>query len=152
MEISRWSEAKFRNIYLLAWCEFVEQQIGNSAGDDDSLADHCGELWRRRLVLLLIKEGRRTMSDLKVTKVMGSSFGVNPGNVIKVVMEDLCWRFVCSSASAWNCQCSTSLGIFSRYRTYIFPREEGSLSCLRLTQGVTPMSTTSLYRCYINWG
>jgi hypothetical protein len=42
------------------------------------------------LVLLLIKEGRRTMSDLKVTKVMGNNFGVNPGNVIKVVMEDLC--------------------------------------------------------------
>jgi hypothetical protein len=30
-------------------------------------------------------------------------------------------------------------------------REEGSLSCLRLTQGVTPMSTTRLYRGYVNW-
>jgi hypothetical protein len=35
---------------------------------------------------------------------------------------------------------------------YIFPREEGSLSCLRQTQGVTPMSTTRLYRGYVNWG
>jgi hypothetical protein len=33
-----------------------------------------------------------------------------------------------------------------------FSREEGSLSCLRLTQEVTPMSTTRLYRGYINWG
>jgi hypothetical protein len=37
--------------------------------------------------------------------------------------------------------------------TFIFfPREEGSLSYLRLTHGVTPMSTTRLYRGYINWG
>ncbi len=33
-----------------------------------------------------------------------------------------------------------------------FPREEGSLSCLKLTQGVIPMSTTRLYRGYVNWG
>jgi hypothetical protein len=33
-----------------------------------------------------------------------------------------------------------------------FPREEGSLSCLKLTQGVTPMSTTRPYRGYVNWG
>jgi hypothetical protein len=33
-----------------------------------------------------------------------------------------------------------------------FLREEGSLSCLRLTLGVTPMSTTRLYRGYVNWG
>jgi hypothetical protein len=33
-----------------------------------------------------------------------------------------------------------------------FPWEEGSLSCLRLTQGVTPMSTTRLYRGFVNWG
>jgi hypothetical protein len=33
-----------------------------------------------------------------------------------------------------------------------FPREEESLSCLRLTQGVIPMSTSRLYRSYINWG
>jgi hypothetical protein len=32
----------------------------------------------------------------------------------------------------------------------IFPREEGSLSCLRLTQRLTPMSTTRLYRGYVN--
>jgi hypothetical protein len=44
-----------------------------------------------------------------------------------------CWCFLCSSASAQNCQCSTSLGVFSSYHIYIFPREEGSLSCLRLT-------------------
>jgi hypothetical protein len=31
-----------------------------------------------------------------------------------------------------------------------FPREEGSLSCLRLTLGVIPMSTTMLYRGYVN--
>jgi hypothetical protein len=41
---------------------------------------------------------------------------------------------------------------YSRYRIYIFPREEGSLSCLRLTQRATPMSTTRLYRGYVNWG
>jgi hypothetical protein len=63
-----------------------------------------------------------------------------------------CWRFVCSSAGAQNCQCSTSSGVFSRYRIYIFSREEGYLSCLRLTQGVTPMSTTRLYKGYVNWG
>jgi hypothetical protein len=33
-----------------------------------------------------------------------------------------CWRFVCSSASAQNCQCSSSPGVFSRYRIYIFPK------------------------------
>jgi hypothetical protein len=33
-----------------------------------------------------------------------------------------------------------------------FPREEGSLSCLRLTQGIIPMSTTRLHRGYVNWG
>jgi hypothetical protein len=33
-----------------------------------------------------------------------------------------------------------------------FSREEGSLSCLRLTQRVTPMSTTRLYTYYVNWG
>jgi hypothetical protein len=33
-----------------------------------------------------------------------------------------------------------------------FPSEEGSLSCLRLTQGVNPMNTTRLYRGYINRG
>jgi hypothetical protein len=37
------------------------------------------------------------------------------------------------------------------YHIYIFSREEGSLLCLRLTQGVTPMSTTRLYRGYVNW-
>jgi hypothetical protein len=41
-----------------------------------------------------------------------------------------------------------SLGIIFIF----FPREEGSLSCLRLTQGVTPMSTTRLYSGYVNWG
>jgi hypothetical protein len=49
-------------------------------------------------------------------------------------------------------QCSTSPGVFSRYHIYIFLREEGSLSCLRLTLRATPMSTTRLYRCYVNWG
>jgi hypothetical protein len=39
-----------------------------------------------------------------------------------------------------------SLGIIFIF----FPREEGSLSCLRLTQRATPMSTTRLYRGYIN--
>jgi hypothetical protein len=63
-----------------------------------------------------------------------------------------CWRFVCNSTSAWNCQCSTSPGVFFRYRIYIFPRDEGSLSCLRLTQIVIQMSTTRLYRGYVNWG
>jgi hypothetical protein len=63
-----------------------------------------------------------------------------------------CWHFVCSSSSARNCQFSTSPGVFFRYRIYIFPREEGHVSCLRLTQGVTPTSTTRLYRCYVNWG
>jgi hypothetical protein len=43
-----------------------------------------------------------------------------------------------------------SSSVFSRYRIFIFPREEGSLSCLKLTQGVTPMSTTRLYRGYVN--
>jgi hypothetical protein len=33
-----------------------------------------------------------------------------------------------------------------------FPREEESLSCLRLTHRVIPTSTTRLYRGYINWG
>jgi hypothetical protein len=49
-------------------------------------------------------------------------------------------------------QCSTSPRVFSMYRIYIFPMEDESLSCLRLTQGVTPMSTTRLYRGYVNWG
>jgi hypothetical protein len=41
-----------------------------------------------------------------------------------------------------------SLGI-----VFIFsPLEEGSLSCLRLTQRVTPTSTTRLYIGYVNWG
>jgi hypothetical protein len=62
-----------------------------------------------------------------------------------------CWHFVCSSASTQNCQCSTSPGVFSRYRIYIFPREEGSLSCLRLAQGVISLSTTRLCRGYVNW-
>jgi hypothetical protein len=44
------------------------------------------------------------------------------------------WRFLCNSASTSNCQCSTLPGVFSKYRIYIFSREEGSLSCLRLTQ------------------
>jgi hypothetical protein len=63
-----------------------------------------------------------------------------------------CWHFICSSTSALNYQCSTSPRVFSRYHIYIFPREEGSLSCLRLTQGVIPMSTPRLYRGYVNWG
>jgi hypothetical protein len=61
-----------------------------------------------------------------------------------------CWHFLSSSASTRNCQCSTSPEVFSRYHIYIFPREEGSLSYLRLTQRITPMSTTSLYRGYVN--
>jgi hypothetical protein len=63
-----------------------------------------------------------------------------------------CLRFICNSVSTQNYQSSTSPRVFSRYRIYIIPREEGSLSCLRLTQGVTPMSTTMIYRGYINWG
>jgi hypothetical protein len=63
-----------------------------------------------------------------------------------------CRCFICSSASPQNCQYRTSPGVFSRYHIYIFSREEGSLSCLRLTQGVTPMNTTRLYRGYVNWG
>jgi hypothetical protein len=59
------------------------------------------------------------------------------------------WRFVCSSTSAQNCQCSTSPGVFSRYRIYIFRGEEVPLSCLRLTQGITQTSTTRLYRSYV---
>jgi hypothetical protein len=40
-----------------------------------------------------------------------------------------------------------SLGI-----VFIFSlKKEGSLSCLRLTQVVTPMSTTRLYRGYVFW-
>jgi hypothetical protein len=31
-----------------------------------------------------------------------------------------------------------------KYHIYIFPRDDGSVSCLRLTQGVTPMSTIRL--------
>jgi hypothetical protein len=31
-----------------------------------------------------------------------------------------------------------------------FPMEERSLSCLRVTQGATPMSITRLYRGYVN--
>jgi hypothetical protein len=42
--------------------------------------------------------------------------------------------------------------VSSSYCIYIFPWEEGFLSCIRLTLGVTPMSTTTLYRCYVNWG
>jgi hypothetical protein len=53
------------------------------------------------------------------------------------------------STSAWNCQCSTSPGVFFRYYIYIFPREEVPLSCLRLTQGITQASTTGLYRSYV---
>jgi hypothetical protein len=45
---------------------------------------------------------------------------------------DECWHFVCSSASARNCQCSTLAVVFSKYCIYIFPREKWSLSCLRL--------------------
>jgi hypothetical protein len=71
---------------------------------------------------------------------------------IKRAPRHICSRFVCSSASAHNCQGSTSPGVFSSYCIYIFPREEGFLSCLRLTQGVTPMSTTRLYKGYVNWG
>jgi hypothetical protein len=62
------------------------------------------------------------------------------------------WRFVCNSASAWNCQCITSPEVIFRYHIYIFLREEGSLSCLKLTEGVTPTSTTRLYRGFVNWG
>jgi hypothetical protein len=40
--------------------------------------------------------------------------------------------------------------VFFRYRIYIFPRDEGFLSCLRLTLGVTSASTTRLYRGYVN--
>jgi hypothetical protein len=65
---------------------------------------------------------------------------------------DECWCFLCSSESARNCQCNTSPGVFSRYRIYIYPREEGSLSCLRLIQRVTPKSTTRLYRGYVHSG
>jgi hypothetical protein len=69
-----------------------------------------------------------------------------------VVVAPPYWCFFCSSTSAHNCQCSTSPGVFSRYRIYIFPRKEGSLSCLRLTQRVNAMSTTRLYIGYVNWG
>jgi hypothetical protein len=61
----------------------------------------------------------------------------------------VCSCFVCSSTSARNYQCSTSPGVFFRYRIYIFPWEEGSLSCLKLTQGITQTSTTRLYRSYV---
>jgi hypothetical protein len=50
-------------------------------------------------------------------------------------VQGRCSHFLCISTSARNC-----------------PREEGSLSCLRLTQGVTPTSTTRLYRGYVKWG
>jgi hypothetical protein len=33
-----------------------------------------------------------------------------------------------------------------------FQSEEGSLSCVRLTQRVTPTSNIRLYRGYVNWG
>jgi hypothetical protein len=68
---------------------------------------------------------------------------------LDVYMDVLCWRILCSSASAQNCQCSISLGVFSRYHIYIFSREEVHLLCLILTQGITQASTTRLYRSYI---
>jgi hypothetical protein len=71
---------------------------------------------------------------------------------IDLSLRDYYRCFVCSSASARNCQCSTSPRVFYMYHIYIFPREKGSLSYLRLTQGVTLMSTTRIYRGYINWG
>jgi hypothetical protein len=60
--------------------------------------------------------------------------------------------FLMQLRSTWNCHCSTSPGVFSRFHIYIFPREEGSLSCLKLIQGVTPTITTRQYRGYVNWG
>jgi hypothetical protein len=35
---------------------------------------------------------------------------------------DNCWCLLCSSASARNCQCSTSPRVFSRYHIYIFSK------------------------------
>jgi hypothetical protein len=72
------------------------------------------------------------------------------GHLVHLVASGECWHFLCSSACARNCQCSTSLGAFYGYHIYIFPREEGSLLCLRLTQRATPTSTTRLYRSYVN--
>jgi hypothetical protein len=46
--------------------------------------------------------------------------------------EAWCWRFLCSSTSAHDCQCSTSLGVFSKYCICLIPKEEATLSCLRL--------------------
>jgi hypothetical protein len=84
----------------------------------------------------------------------GPSLGASPASGAQWTSErgGGCWRFLCSSISARNYQCSSSLRVFSRNYIYIFPREEGSLSYLRLTLGVTPMSTTRLYRGYVNWG
>jgi hypothetical protein len=69
-----------------------------------------------------------------------------PGFIASVLM------FLMQLRKRMELSCSTSSGVFSRYSIYIFPRDEASLSCLRLTQGVTPTSTTRLYRGYVNWG
>jgi hypothetical protein len=35
---------------------------------------------------------------------------------------------------------------------FIFSQGRKDLNHVRLSQGVPPMSTTRLYRCYVNWG
>jgi hypothetical protein len=58
-------------------------------GNGDSRVDCCGEVVSIEIGSVADLEEERIMNDPKVTKVMGDNSGVNPRNVVEVVMGDL---------------------------------------------------------------
>jgi hypothetical protein len=58
-------------------------------GNGDSRVDCCGEVVSIEISSVADLEEERIMNDPKVTKVMGDNSGVNPRNVVEVVMGDL---------------------------------------------------------------
>jgi hypothetical protein len=58
-------------------------------GNDDSRVDHCGEVVNIEISFAADLGEERIMGDPKVTKAMGDSSGLNPSNVVEVVMGDL---------------------------------------------------------------
>jgi hypothetical protein len=58
-------------------------------GNDDLHVDHCSEVVNTKIGSVADLEEERIMSDPKATKAMSDNSGVNPSNVIEVVIGDL---------------------------------------------------------------
>jgi hypothetical protein len=57
-------------------------------GNNDSHVNHCGEVVNTEIGSIADLEEEGIMNDPKATKAVGDNSGVNPSNVIEVVMGD----------------------------------------------------------------